>query len=96
MNQMTCYDDGLITNHITVRKAAEYSGYYRQYLRRILREGGIDDFRVGSIWLINASSLEAYVNLGNCTEDKRRGPRFGEQLTPCLRHLGEWHEATDS
>ena len=70
--------DNLITNHVSVRKASEHFRYSPQYLRRMLREGRIEGQRVGSMWLINANSLEAYVDLGNCAEDRRFGPRLAE------------------
>ena len=39
--------------YITVRYAAEFSGYNKQYLRRLLRKGVFRTRKIGQIWLID-------------------------------------------
>lgn len=47
---------------ITVSEAAELSGYTPQHVRLLIRQGLINARRAGGIWLIEASSLQAYID----------------------------------
>ena len=69
----------VLHNHISVRKAAEHSGYSDQYLRRMLRSGRIDGQKVGVVWLIRIGSLESYLSSRNGGQDRRFGPRCAQQ-----------------
>ena len=40
----------VVTNHITVKAAAEFSGYSLQYLRRLLRDGKLAGLKIGQVW----------------------------------------------
>jgi hypothetical protein len=42
----------LINNHISVKAAATFSGYCKQYIRRLLRLGRLTGLKVGQVWLI--------------------------------------------
>ena len=45
---------------ITVRTAAEISGYNQQYLRRLLRENSFRSKRIGQLWLIDRDCFIEY------------------------------------
>jgi excisionase family DNA binding protein len=62
-------------NIISVKAAAEYSGYSPQYLRRLLRLGKLDGLKLGQLWLIEMVSLEAYLVQAGNSEDHRFGPQ---------------------
>jgi excisionase family DNA binding protein len=62
-------------NHISVKTAANYSGYSLQYLRRLLRTGNLVGLKVGQVWLIDKASFEAYFVASKETSDRRFGPQ---------------------
>ena len=73
----------VLEKHLSVKAAAEYSGYNTQYLRRLLRAGQLDGTRIGQVWLIKLASLEAHLRKGQLSQDQRYGPQrvaadFGE------------------
>jgi len=45
---------------ITVKEAAELTGYHVKYLRRLARQGRIEGQKVNRFWLIDRASLLAY------------------------------------
>jgi excisionase family DNA binding protein len=55
---------------ISVKDAAEFSGYSLQYLRRLLRNGKIEGFKIGQVWLIEIDTFEKYVKLGENSNEK--------------------------
>lgn len=62
-------------NIISVKAAAEYSGYSQQYLRRLLRFGKLAGIKLGQLWLIDMESFEMYLfQVGN-SKDLRFGPQ---------------------
>ena len=61
--------------YITVKSAAEFSGYNQQYLRRLLRKGGLTTRKIGQIWLIDQRDFIDYLNDANQSKDKRFGPQ---------------------
>ncbi len=65
----------VLEKHLSVKAAAEYSGYNEQYLRRLLRAGRLEGIRVGQVWLIKLSSLEAHLRKGQLSPDQRYGPQ---------------------
>jgi excisionase family DNA binding protein len=65
----------VLEKHLSVRAAAEYSGYNEQYLRRLLRTGRLDGTRIGQVWLIKLASLEAHLLKGRLSRDQRYGPQ---------------------
>lgn len=65
----------VVNNHISVRAAAEYSGYSLQYLRRLLRTGKLEGLKIGQIWLIDKDAFETYLEKAVQTEDRRFGPQ---------------------
>ena len=61
--------------YITVRSAAEFSGYNQQYLRRLLRKGVFRTRKIGQIWLIDQRDIKVYLKEANQSKDKRFGPQ---------------------
>ena len=65
----------VLEKHISVKAAAEFSGYSIQYLRRLLRAGQLEGIKIGQVWLIKLASLETYARNGQTVGDRRHGPR---------------------
>lgn len=65
----------VLEKHISVKAAADYSGYSLQYLRRLLREDLLDGIKIGQVWLIRMASLDAYLKCAISMGDRRCGPR---------------------
>jgi excisionase family DNA binding protein len=65
----------LVEKFITVKAAAEVSGYNIQYLRRLLRGEKLDSVKVGQLWLIKLASFEAFLNRTSISIDSRCGPK---------------------
>jgi len=59
---------------ITVRTAAEISGYNQQYLRRLLRGNVFQSRRIGQLWLIDREDFLKYLANAKQSADKRYGP----------------------
>ena len=64
----------VVTNHISVQAAAEYSGYRLQYLRRLLRSGKLAGLKIGQVWLIHKDDFDAYLEKAFQTKNRRFGP----------------------
>ena len=62
-------------DYITVRTAAEISGYNQQYLRRLLRENTFRSKRLGQMWLIERDQFLEYLRTAKRAKDKRFGPQ---------------------
>jgi excisionase family DNA binding protein len=65
----------VLEKHISVKAAAELSGYSIQYLRRLLRSGTLEGVKIGQVWLITLASLDAYLKRAKMLSDRRCGPR---------------------
>lgn len=65
----------VLNNHLSVKAAAQHSGYSQQYLRRLLRLGKLAGLKIGQLWLIEMESLESYLVEAGCSEDHRFGPK---------------------
>jgi excisionase family DNA binding protein len=65
----------VFNNCITVKDAANHSGYNIQYLRRMLRSGALSVVKIGQMWLIELDALDAYRNCAENTSDRRCGPK---------------------
>ena len=65
----------VMERHISVKAAAELSGYSIQYLRRLLRNGRLEGTKIGQVWLIKMASFESYLRHGQMLRDRRHGPR---------------------
>lgn len=56
-------------DYITVRTAAEISGYNQQYLRWLLRENSFRSKRLGQMWLIERDQFLEYLRTAKSTDD---------------------------
>ena len=65
----------VLNNLISVKVAAECSGYSPQYIRRLLRCGKLPGLKVGQVWLVEKSSFEAYLEKACQATDRRFGPK---------------------
>jgi len=65
----------VVNNHISVKVAADFSGYSLQYLRRLLRNGKLSGLKIGQVWLIDKATFEAYLEITRATTDRRFGPK---------------------
>ena len=65
----------IIGEYLTVKSAAELSGYNQQYLRRMLRNRVFKTRKIGQIWLIDKKSFMFYLKSANISKDKRFGPQ---------------------
>lgn len=65
-----------MTDWLTVKEAAEKTGYNAQYIRRLCRLGKLDAVLKGRLYLINPKDLDTYIkkmkSLGTYKHDWRR------------------------
>jgi hypothetical protein len=76
-----------VDKHISVKAAAEISGYSIQYLRRLLRNDRLEGIKIGQEWLIKMASFGSYLRRGQMLYDRRHGPRklapdSGKEVSP--------------
>jgi excisionase family DNA binding protein len=60
--------------YITVKKAAEISGYHPDHLRVLIREGRIEADKFGPVWAIDRESLLAFLK-DRQEAGEKRGPK---------------------
>jgi excisionase family DNA binding protein len=65
----------VVNNHISVKAAADFSGYSPQYIRRLLRCGKLSGLKIGRVWLIDKSPFEDYLEKAFQAKDRRFGPQ---------------------
>ena len=65
----------VLNNLISVKEAAECSGYSLQYMRRLLRTGKLAGLKLGQVWLIQMESFESYLANVERSNDHRFGPK---------------------
>jgi hypothetical protein len=65
----------VLNNLISVKDAAECSGYSLQYTRRLLRLEKLAGLKLRQVWLIDVASFEAYLAQANHSNDQRFGPK---------------------
>jgi hypothetical protein len=65
----------VLTNHVSVHMAAEYSGYSMQYIRRLLRNSTLTGIKMGQMWMIDKTVLDIYIGQANSSSDQRFGPK---------------------
>ena len=66
----------ITSNFITVKSASKYSGYNKQYIRRLLRNGTISSKKIGQIWFIEFDDFIRYLTKARKIEDERYGPKI--------------------
>ena len=74
-NPQFCSPEVVLEKHISVKAAAECSGYSIQYLRRLLRDGRLEGTKIGQVWLIEMASFNHHLRNGHMQRDRRYGPR---------------------
>ena len=65
----------VLNNLISVKDAAECSGYSLRYMRRHLRSGKLAGLKLGQVWLIQMDSFETYLANAESSKDHRFGPK---------------------
>ena len=65
----------ILNNHISIKTAADFSGYSLQYLRRLLRNGKLNGVKIGQLWLIDKFTLDTYLENSINLSDGRYGPK---------------------
>ena len=60
---------------ISVKQAAELSGYNEEYVRRLLRTGKVGGRKFVTVWQVNQHSLMSYLEASEESQDQRRSPR---------------------
>jgi hypothetical protein len=68
-------DSEFIGDFITVKTAAEMSGYNQQYLSRLLRGNILKSKSLGQLWLIEIYGFVEYLKRAERAADKRFGPQ---------------------
>ncbi len=69
---------------ITVREAAQLSGYHIEHVRRLTRTGDVQARKFATVWQVNRKSLLGY--LGRVAQlGERRGPKPGSKPTHLTR-----------
>ena len=66
--------------YLTVKSAAEFSGYNQQYLRRLLRNRVLKTRKIGQVWLIDKKGFIKYLRDARNSKDKRFG-----QMRQCFK-----------
>jgi excisionase family DNA binding protein len=56
---------------LTVKEAAELSGYNADHLRELIREGKIQARKFSIVWMVNRDSLSAYLEKVQTLGEKR-------------------------
>ena len=64
-----------MTDWISVDEAAELSGYNKEYIRYLIRQGQIAAEKKGWQWWIDKVSILAYLTASQKSRDKRHGPK---------------------
>jgi excisionase family DNA binding protein len=65
---------------LSVKEAAELSGYHANYIRKLIRKNQIEAEKKGPMWWIDKDSLRAYLEAAQSHDDKRYGPRTEPKL----------------
>jgi excisionase family DNA binding protein len=65
----------VVNNHVSIKAAANFSGYSLQYLRRLLRTGKLAGLKIGQVWLIDYAAFEEYLEKAIQATDCRFGPQ---------------------
>ena len=65
----------ILHNLISVKDAAECSGYSLQYIRRLLRTGKLAGLKLGQQWLVEMESSSSYLDKVEKSHDNRFGSK---------------------
>jgi len=61
---------------ITTAEAVKLTGYHRNHIHRLIRQGGVQARKFGPVWQVSRASLLAYVRRVEKLGEKR-GPKSG-------------------
>lgn len=61
MYRLSSYDTDGTSMLMTVSELAEYLGIGRNTAYRLLREGDIKGFRIGSVWKVSQEAVDMYI-----------------------------------
>jgi excisionase family DNA binding protein len=64
-----------LDGYLSVREAAQLSGYSESYLRRLARGGVLDHTKVGTMIFFKPHVIETYTRDAKQSGSGRRGPR---------------------
>jgi len=59
---------------ITIQEASQQSGYHSEHVRRLIRAGELKARKVVIVWLVNRTSLQAYLK-----RQQRQGEKRGRK-----------------
>jgi len=62
---------------LSIEEASNQTEYHREHLRRLVREGRLDAYRIGRMWFVNPDSLAAY--LEEMKQFPQSGPRSARE-----------------
>jgi excisionase family DNA binding protein len=65
---------GALEDWLTVKEAAEYSGYHYEHIRRLIRAGEISARKWGNAWMVSRESLLQYL-VRVKSQGGKRGPK---------------------
>jgi len=63
---------------MTVKEAAEWSGYHPEYLRELIRSGKIAAVKKGGSWWVSRQSVGDYLEMAKSMDKESYGPRGGD------------------
>ncbi len=63
-----------LADYMTTEDAATALGFHPDYIRRLLRAGGLQGRKVGPVWLVLKSSVRQYQERAKAQGEKR-GPK---------------------
>ena len=52
-------------DYLSIKQAAELSGYSERHIRHLIHESKLDNVKVGSMWFITEASLLEYITLAD-------------------------------
>lgn len=78
-NQRTLAEMLDLGDYVTTEGAAQISGYKISWIRQLLQNGKIKATKVGQIWLVEKSSLQAYADEMKLLGSEKHDPTRGRQ-----------------
>jgi len=62
---------------LPIEEVSNLTGYHPEHVRRLVREGRLEAYRIGRMWFVNPDSLDAYVE--EMKQFPQSGPRSARQ-----------------
>jgi excisionase family DNA binding protein len=73
---------------LSTTEACQITGFSSAYIQRLLRQGRIEGFKLGSVWHVYEDSLEAFA-----AQTRKRGPKGPRKKS---MHVDSQVSSTDS